>query len=232
MKIQFVLHADFEQPGVIATWANQKGFETKYCRPFLGETIPTIHEFDWLVVMGGPQSPLKLETYPFLRNEIELIKQALLANKTVLGFCLGAQLLGEAFDAPTERSPHKEVGVFPIELTEEGCSDPLLQGIPRKLSVVHWHNDMPGLTQESRALAVSDGCPRQIIRYSKRAYGFQCHLETTRQDIEEMIEHSENDFVPGKYIQSKSDFLASDFSSINAVMDHILERLLILELYS
>lgn len=160
MKIQFVLHAEFEQPGAIDAWVNQKGFEAKYCRPFAGESIPATDCFDWLVVMGGPQSPLEIEAFPYLKDEIELIRQSLLADKSILGFCLGAQLIGEALGAPTERSPQKEVGVFPIQLTEAGYKDPLLLGISKEIPVVHWHNDMPGLTKEASVLAISEGCPR------------------------------------------------------------------------
>ena len=226
MKIQFVLHADFEQPGAIATWASQKGFEAKYCRPFAGEAVPRVSTFDWLVVMGGPQSPLKLETYPYLKAEIELIKQAISADKTVLGLCLGAQLIGEALGASTERSPHKEVGVFPTRLTEEGLLDPLLQDFQREFPVVHWHNDMPGLTEESKVLAVSEGCPRQIVKYSQKVYGFQCHPEPDLEDIKEMIKHCESDLAPGRYIQSKEDIVAADFSSINKLTHHFLDGLL------
>jgi GMP synthase (glutamine-hydrolysing) len=41
---------------------------------------------------------------------------------------LGAQLIGEALGAKTERSPEKEVGVSPIQLTPEAQSNFLLYG--------------------------------------------------------------------------------------------------------
>ena len=180
MRIQYILHADFEGPGVIAKWAKQNQFRESTCRPFAGERIPTTSEYDLLILMGGPQSPLNIREAPYLADEIALIKDTVKCEIPVLGFCLGAQLIGEAFGACTERSPYKEVGVFPIELTDEGERDPLLKGLPNKFSVIHWHNDMPGLTAESKILAASKGCPRQIIRYSSLAYGLQCHPEPTK----------------------------------------------------
>jgi GMP synthase (glutamine-hydrolysing) len=225
MKILFVLHADFERPGAIEIWANEHGFETKYCRPFAGDTTPSVGEFDWLIMMGGPQSPLKLDQYPYLRSEIELTKQALLSGKVVLGFCLGAQVIGEALGARTMRSPNKEVGVFPIQLTEKGSEDPILKGLPKEFPVVHWHSDMPGLTKDALILAESDGCPRQIIKYSERAYGFQCHPEPSRDDVEGMTLSCEADLKPGPFIQSKDKFLSSDFISINKKMHSILNNL-------
>lgn len=224
MKIQYIIHADFELPGIIETWANQHQFKQLFCRPFKGESIPYSKDFDLLIVMGGPQSPLNLTESPYLKDEIVLIKQAIEADIPVLGFCLGAQLIGEALGAHTERSPFKEVGVFPIELTKDGEQDPLLKGLPSQFAVIHWHNDMPGLTAEAKVLAKSQGCPRQIICYTPLAYGFQCHPEPTKQDIEKMIHHCPDDLMPGKFVQSPATFLQHDFAAINQVMIHMLNN--------
>ncbi|MDP1834361.1 MAG: homoserine O-succinyltransferase [Chlamydiales bacterium] len=225
MKIQFVIHADFELPGIIDIWAKESGFTTNICRPFAGEQLPVVSDFDWLIVMGGPQTPLEPERYPYLIKEIALIRQSVEADKTVLGFCLGAQLIGEAFGARTERSPNKEVGIYPIHLTEEGKQDPLLQGMPSTFSVMHWHNDMPGLTAASKVLAVSDGCPRQIIRYGEKVYGFQCHPESTLSDIKNMIANCADDLVPARYVQTAEEILSGDYVTINKHMVAILESL-------
>lgn len=77
--------------------------------------------------MGGPQSPLALAKDPYLKDEIDLIKKAIHADKGVLGFCLGAQLIGEALGGRTESSPEKEIGVYPISLTSEGLQDDLFK---------------------------------------------------------------------------------------------------------
>lgn len=225
MKIQYISHADFESPGIIRTWAKQNHFSENICRPFADEKLPDTDSFDLLIVMGGPQSPLAFEESPYLRDEISLIKKALRKKIPIVGFCLGAQLIGEALGARTERSPHKEVGVFPITLTEAGTKDPLLKSAPAKFPVVHWHNDMPGLTPDAKILAFSEGCPRQIIRYSPIAYGFQCHPEPTKQDIETMIHHCPSDLDPGKFVQSAPQFLSHDFDSINQMMVQILNNL-------
>lgn len=128
MRIQYIIHADFELPGIIEEWVKQNGFKEKFCRPFAGEKIPDPNEYDILMLMGGPQSPLNITESPYLKDEIYLIEQTIKAQVPVLGFCLGAQLIGEALGARTEQSPNKEVGIFPIELTKEGCADPILKG--------------------------------------------------------------------------------------------------------
>lgn len=225
MKIAFVLHADFEKPGMLETWAKKGGFSYQIHRPFAKEALPKPSDFDWLIVMGGPQSACELGSFPYLQEEVNLIIKAINQDKVILGFCLGAQLIGVAFGAEAQKSPNKEVGIFPIELTKEGVTDPLLQGLPRKFPVVHWHNDMPGLTDKAVILAKSEGCPRQIVRYGKSIYGFQCHLEPTRQNIEEMIENCAADLAPAKFVQSQEEIERADFSEINSYMTKILENL-------
>lgn len=228
MRIQYIIHAEFELPGIIEMWAKQNGFTEKYCRPFVGEMLPNTSEFDLLIIMGGPQSASNVIETPYLKAEILLIKQTINAHMPVLGFCLGAQLIGEALGAATERSPSKEVGVFPIELTKEGYEDPLLKHLPKHFSVVHWHNDMPDLTPKAKILATSQGCPRQIIHYVPLVYGFQCHPEIPLKSIETMLEHCSNDLAPGKFVQSKQDLLNNDYSAINKIMLQILDNFMAL----
>lgn len=229
MNILCITHADFETPGIIEDWAKQRGHGFTICRPYQGENCLNTAAFDFLIVMGGPQSPLELEKDPYLKDEIALITQAISEDKIVLGFCLGAQLIGEALGGTTTCSPEKEVGVYPLSLTEEGLNDPLLEGFPRSFPAIHWHNDMPGETRDSVILAFSQGCPRQIVRYAPKVYGFQCHLEITREGIQEMIEECPGDLKPSRFTQTSDELLEQDYGAVNQLMIKILDRLLTLE---
>ena len=46
---------------------------------------------------------------------------------------------------------------------------------------------MPGLTKNAVVLATSQGCPRQIIRFSPKHYAFQAHLEFDPEAVELLI---------------------------------------------
>lgn len=224
MNILCITHADFETPGVIETWAYERGYRFTNVRPYAGDSLVTDEDFEFLIVMGGPQSPLEIDKDPYLKDEISLIKQAIQEDKLVLGFCLGAQLIGESFGGHTERSPEKEIGVFSIKLTKEGLSDPLLTGLSEKFPVIHWHNDMPGITDESSVLAYSEGCPRQIVKYGPKVYGFQCHLEITREGIEDLINACPGDLKSSRFTQDRELLISQDYQSINQLMIHLLER--------
>lgn len=222
MKILFVTHADFEKPGYIETWASQSGHNTQEVRPYTGEKLPSAVTFDFLVVMGGPQSPLAIENAPYLNDEIELIKQTIKQHKPIMGVCLGAQLIGEALGSKTERSPNREVGVYPIELLDAAKNDPAFQNFPNQFDVMHWHSDMPGMSKDAVLLAASNGCPRQIVRYGEKIYGVQCHLELTKDLVKGMIENCPNDLKPGIYINTIDQLMAVDYSEINAKLHGIL----------
>ena len=225
MKILCITHAAFESPGIIVDWAKSKGHQLTLCKSYQGESCLQALPFDCLIVMGGPQDACRYETYPYLEEEVQLIKNAVLHQKIILGFCLGAQLIGTALGARASRSPEKEIGVYPITLTDAGLHDYLLEGLGETFPAVHWHNDMPGETADSVVLASSAGCPRQIIRYAPTIYGFQCHLEITQEVFQQIAAACPLDFKPSRYTQSKEEFGAKDFKSVNQIMLQILDRI-------
>lgn len=226
------MHESFEAPAAIEIWAKNKGFEISYTRCYLGEKFPqNCVGFDFLVVMGGPQSPATtLEESPHFdaKQEIEFIKKAIKSDKFLLGVCLGAQLIGEALGAKFDHSPNREIGVFEIVLTEDGKKDYIFSRFPEKFLVGHWHGDMPGLTPEAKILAYSNGCPRQIVKYSDKIYGFQCHFEFTPEAIEGMVQNNAkelNDYKSLPYIQNEEQLRKNNYSDMNKLLFRFLELL-------
>ena len=164
---------------------------------------------------GGPQSPLAYTEYPYLKDERDLITAASAADKYVIGFCLGAQLISEALGAKTEKSPNKEVGMFPIELTAAGKTDPIFKNFPTTFKILHWHNDMPGIPASAELLAYSAGCPRQILRVSDKVYALQCHFEPTQENVAVMCAEDAEMLAPSEYTQTPAEMLAEDYTLMN-----------------
>ncbi len=232
MKLHIVTHESFEAPGAVEEWARRKGHGISHTRTYQGDALPqSISGIDLLVVMGGPQSPSTTtrECPHFdVRKETAFIRKAIDAGKMALGVCLGAQLIGEALGARFAHSPHREIGVFELTLTPDAEGDPIFSAFPKRFLVGHWHGDMPGLTPESKVLATSEGCPRQIVRYSPKVYGFQCHFEFTRETIEGMIDSCGDELTRGedtRYVQTAATLRAHDYDAINqrlfAFLDHL-----------
>ncbi len=232
MRIHFLIHEEFEQPAAIETWALGQKHNLSYTRFYLGEKLPKNDiDFDFLIIMGGPQSPsTSREECPHFdgKKEIAFIKNTIENGKFVLGVCLGAQLISEALGAKTQQSPHREIGFFEIKFTAKGREDSLTSVFPQKLKAGHWHSDMPGLPKNASVLAISKGCPRQIIRYSKNVYGFMCHLEFTHKAIEAMIENNPKDLKfdeTEKFIQSERDLRAFETDRMNDYLFDFLNKL-------
>jgi GMP synthase (glutamine-hydrolysing) len=218
MKLHIVVHESFEISAAIEQWALRERHDLAFTRLYAGDVLPeNADDFDFLFVMGGPHSLETTDCPHYDPNaEMALIRQAMEAERLVLGVCLGAQLIGQALGARYEASPHKEIGVFDIRLTDAGKQHAIFSDYPESFPVAHWHNDMPGLTEEAIVLAESDGCPRQIIQYTDRVYGFQCHCELTPEAVSALIESCGSDLdADFPYIQSAEQFKGYDHSEIN-----------------
>lgn len=221
MKMHSIVHIGYEKEGVIKEWALNKGVMLTHSRPYQGDPLPHVDDFDFLLVLGGPQSVLELHKYPYLAQEIHLIQQAIAADKFVLGICLGAQLLGEALGAKAARSPYPERGVYPVMLTQAGLTDRIFKHFPLEFEALHWHEDMAGLPDGAELLAQSAGCPQQAFRYSDKVYGLQFHLELNRTDLIKIIERHP-DIPQSPYSQLASDMLTNNIENINSFMQKFL----------
>lgn len=232
MHIHFIIHEHFEAPGAYEVWGKSSGCRLSYTRVYQGDPLPEdLLSTDLLIIMGGPQSPATtLEECPWFdaQAEMRLISRAIEAGKTVIGVCLGSQLIGEALGAAFCHSPEKEIGKFPVRLTEAGKANPLFEDFGHELNVGHWHNDMPGLTPQAKVLAYSEGCPRQIVQYGERVYGFQCHMELTPEVVELLIEHSQNDLSRAaefRFVETAEKLRSHDYREMNQVLFSFLDKL-------
>ena len=232
MHIHFIIHEHFEAPGAYEIWGKNRGCSMSYSRVYQGDPLPEdLQSTDLLIIMGGPQSPATtLQECPWFdaQAEMRLIGRAIEAGKTVIGVCLGSQLIGEALGAAFCHSPEKEIGTFPVRLTEAGKANPLFEDFGHELNVGHWHNDMPGLTPQAKVLAYSEGCPRQIVQYGERVYGFQCHMELTPEVVELLIEHSPNDLrraAEFRFVETAEKLRSHDYREMNQVLFSFLDKL-------
>jgi len=232
MRVHFVVHESFEAPGAYASWAHTRGHAVSYSRVYQGEPLPESADgIDFLIVMGGPQSPAttKDECPHFdAAAETSLISKCVTANRAVIGICLGSQLIGEALGARFDHSPEKEIGKFPIFLTRDGLANEKFAHFGGTLDVGHWHNDMPGLTPEAKIIAYSEGCPRQIVEYSKLVYGFQCHMELNPEVIELLIANADpalETLASHRFVQQAEALRQNDYSDMNAKLYEFLDKL-------
>ncbi|KAF2514351.1 glutamine amidotransferase-related protein [Flavobacterium foetidum] len=231
MNVHFIQHELFEAPGAYLNWAEKREHFISFSKMFENDMLPhALENIDMLIVMGGPQSPNTTQeecSHFNAKAEISLIQKCIRKGKAVVGVCLGAQLIGEALGAKFVYSPEKEIGILPIRLTDYGLEDSVAH-FGTSLKVGHWHNDMPGLTADSKILAESEGCPRQIIAYSNLVYGFQCHMELTPNVVELLIAEDEDFLIQNtthKFVQKPNEIRSYDFAAMNEKLFLFLDKL-------
>ncbi len=224
MKIHSIHHVEFEGLGVIEKWITDNRYSLSSSPLYASQSLPEVNDFDCLIVMGGPMGIYDDKDFPWLTAEKRLIENAITTEKTVIGICLGAQLIADVLGAKVYPNKHKEIGWFPIDLTSAGQSHPYLSGIPETFDAFHWHGDTFTLPDNAVHLAKSSVCENQAFIYGNNVLALQFHLEATRLSAAGITKNCSNELIENPYIQSEKLILGDDakFDAINKIMFTIL----------
>jgi GMP synthase (glutamine-hydrolysing) len=187
-KIWVLQHHPVENLGAIADSLEEAALAWQYVRVFDGAPIPAdMKGAGGLIVMGGPETVYRLDRYPYLRDEIQLIESALRDNKPILGICLGAQLLAAALGATVKRGESREIGWYLVRLANAANDDRLMRGLPTEFMAAHWHSDVFELPNGAVALASSAKTANQAFRFGNNAYGLLFHAEITQERLGKLV---------------------------------------------
>ena len=228
MRLHYLQHVSFENPGSILTWARNNGYIITSTQLYKNQSLPQQSDFDWLVVMGGPMNIYDEKNYPWLANEKAFIRNSIESGKVIIGLCLGAQLIADAIGGKVTRNPCQEIGWFPIRLSEEARLSPLFSFFSQMPVVFQWHGDtFSVLPEEAQCIAESAACKQQAFVYKKKVFGFQYHLENTLEIITGLVENCRDEMVPALYVQTPEEVLAHPeyIEQDNIWMDMFLTQL-------
>lgn len=242
LRIHALFHTDYEDLSFIKQWANNHHHRMSVSRSYDNDSLPAQDSFDWLIVMGGPMSVHDEEKHPWLSAEKHLIRQAIDTGKTVIGICLGAQLLAHCLGASVQPSSVKEIGWLPIRLTPEGQLHPLLQDLPKQeFTVFHFHGDGFDCPKGASIIATSEAWANQGFIYQTPQHevldnwvmGWQCHFEVTKDSLVKMVANGNDAIQSGlkdypKTVQSAAEIIALGDKYIednNARLAAILNRI-------
>jgi GMP synthase-like glutamine amidotransferase len=209
LRIQIFQHVEFEGPALIGDWAAQNNHQITLTRFFASDTLPEIGSFDLLIVLGGPMGVYDVEQYPWLKEEIDFIRETLNQKTPALGICLGAQLIAAALGAKVYQGGYKEIGWFPLSILKDNFPLEVQSEIPAEPVVFHWHGDTFDLPENSKVLASSTATPHQAFIHNDNVIGLQFHLETTNQAVKNLLEHAGDEVVEGRYIQTPEQMLTT-----------------------
>jgi GMP synthase-like glutamine amidotransferase len=206
-RIHYFQHVPFEGLGSIGDWISINGHTLTVTKFFENADLPEISDIDWLIIMGGPMNVYYEEQFPWLKEEKRFIRQAIDAGKTVLGICLGSQLISSALGVKIYKNGENEIGWFDIELTPLAQSGKLFYDMGSRIKVFHWHGDTFDLPENAIHLASSDCTKNQAYVYKNRVLALQFHLEPTLDSLKQMIEGGRDELTIGKYVQSEKELL-------------------------
>jgi GMP synthase (glutamine-hydrolysing) len=178
LAVLVLQHIACEPPGVYEDVLEERGLDLVRVELDEGDSLPAWQQFDAIIAMGGPMSVNDEAELPWLRIEKAVIAEAVRAGTPYWGVCLGVQLLASSLGARVYQGEAPEVGVLPVEVTEEGRADPVFADLPPSFPTLQWHGDTFDLPEGAVRLAGSPAYPNQAFRFG-RAYGVQFHLEVS-----------------------------------------------------
>lgn len=195
-KILVFQHVPYEPLGTLDPLLKNAGFRIRYVN--FGRDAsqrPALDRYEAVIVLGGPMNSDQIDSYPNLITEVDILREAVDRDMSVLGICLGAQLLAKALGGSVARNRKREIGWYDVELTEAGRRDPVLSEFAPRQRIFQWHEDGIAIPDGVAHLAHSETSPVQAFRYGERAYGFQFHLEVDAALIERWLTVPDNQAV-------------------------------------
>ena len=180
-KIAIFQHVKNEPSGYLETIFREREIPFEYIRLYDTNEVPRILDATHLVFMGGFMSVNDEDTFPWLKEEKELIRRSEKAGQNVLGICLGAQLIASAHGARVYPFV-QETGWHPLDRAT-GASG-IFSKFPEQFHVFQLHGETFEIPYRGRLLASGTNVRNQAFSY-RNALGLQFHLEMTGAIISE-----------------------------------------------
>ena len=207
LSVHAFMHVPFEGLGCIEQWINRNNHSLGYTHFYENYRLPDVNTIDWLIVMGGPMGVYDEAQYPWLVEEKAFIRKAIEQGKTVIGICLGSQLIAEVLGAKVYPNHQKEIGWFNVKLSKTALELPLFKDFEEKFPVFHWHGDTYDIPIGSKHLMSSDNCRNQAFLFGENVLGLQFHFEVTGHTLKSMVEYGKDELVENNTIQSAAEIL-------------------------
>ncbi len=172
-------HESSQGPAFLATFLQQQGVAYRIFAP--GERRPSsLRDFSALVVLGSNHSVH--DKHAWVRQETELVQDALARHQPVLGHCFGGQLLAKVLGAAVHQNPCPHIG---FDLTYRSAA-PAAQywfGTNRQFQPFYWHQQYFALPAGATRLLYNRFCQNSGFVFGPHL-ALQCHLEVTSQSVQ------------------------------------------------
>jgi GMP synthase-like glutamine amidotransferase len=207
MRIHYLKHVAFEGLGTMEEMFVARGYSLSRTCMYEDQSLPSIHDIDALVVMGGPMSVGDDNEYPWLTLEKEFIESVIKRDVPVLGVCLGAQLIANVLGAKVGKNTNEEIGWFPVKRTK-GLIDERVENLPISFDAIHWHGDTFDIPEGANNFMTSEATANQGFVYGDNTLALQFHLEMLPSHVQAIYQECGKPEKTGKYVRGLEDMLA------------------------
>ncbi len=189
-RVNVIRHLAFEDLASFASVLQVHGYQINYIEAADFALVPDdMLQLDalsdeLLIILGGPISVNDKAMFPFIDAELSLLKKRIAADKPTLGICLGAQLIASALGADIYPGNEKEIGWYPLNITEAGKHSALRYLGAEHCSMLHWHGETFDLPDDAVLLASSALYQNQAFSYGENILALQFHPEITQRAME------------------------------------------------
>ncbi len=222
MYVHCLTHVHFEMPGMFEEYYKRKGWALEIIKLYETEALPSLDDVKHILVMGGPMGVYDEDSFGFLRKEKEFLREAIERNKTIIGVCLGAQLIASVLGAKVYKAKVKEIGFSPVYLTN--FAKGLWPTLEEEILCFQWHGDTFDIPKGAKRLFWAEQVENQGFGFSN-VLALQFHLEVNRALVENLINNSGCDLTEkAPTIQSMQEMLNfSDYPKLFKVLAEILD---------
>jgi GMP synthase-like glutamine amidotransferase len=192
--VRIFRHEDWIKAGHLTDTLEQRGVPYELIAIDQGMPVPdAIDDVAGLAFLGGTMSVN--DPFPWIDDELRLIRRAAERHLPVLGHCFGSQLISKALGGVVRPMAAKEIGWHSVTLLDNPVTREWLKEVPRTLDILIWHHDAFTLPEGATPLYSSRFCPNQAFVIDNMI-ATVAHVEVTASLLQEWLEIYGYDLSP------------------------------------
>lgn len=224
--VRIYRHDESVGPGYFLEYLKQHGIEHELIAIDQGEPISyDFNNASGLVFLGGDSSVN--DTFAWIDDEINLIKQAAEKKFPLFGHCFGAQLISKALGGTVTAMQYKEIGWFPLEWTDNSEAREWFGQFKTNIQALHWHEYSLTLPRGATSLFGTQYCPNQAFA-ANNIVATTAHVEATPDLLNQwLLEYGDSLIPASPTVQSEQEIrndLKTRVTSMQRVADVLYQR--------
>ncbi|KAL0481227.1 GMP synthase subunit A [Acrasis kona] len=147
------------------------------------------------MVIGGSDDSATDDSMPYISLFNEVLQILIREDFPIMGYCWGGQILARASHSKTNVTRLEDItgkkggeyGFISYQMTAEARNCKIFENVPETFVSSALHNDC-FMVDERELLLTSIYCPHSGFKvHNKRVFGFQFHLDFTREESEKFF---------------------------------------------